>query len=248
MKAAAALLSPGSPYLRASMAILHHYPFCPHSRFVRLALGEAGIEPELREERPWERRTEFLAINPAGATPVLMNGQGFYVPGAHVIAEYLDETCGPGLGERRLMPEQPAERVEVRRLLDWFLGKFHEEVTGYLVTEKIYKRFMDAEAGGGPPDTAVIRAARTNVRYHLTYIDYLMTSRTWLAGDQLTYADLAAAAHLSCVDYLGDVPWNENETARNWYARVKSRPAFRALLADRVPGIAPAEHYEDLDF
>jgi glutathione S-transferase len=230
------------------MAILHHYPFCPHSRFVRLALGEAGIEPELREERPWERRTEFLAINPAGATPVLMNGQGFYVPGAHVIAEYLDETCGPGLGERRLMPEQPAERVEVRRLLDWFLGKFHEEVTGYLVTEKIYKRFMDAEAGGGPPDTAVIRAARTNVRYHLTYIDYLMTSRTWLAGDQLTYADLAAAAHLSCVDYLGDVPWNENETARNWYARVKSRPAFRALLADRVPGIAPAEHYEDLDF
>ena len=229
------------------MAILHHYPFCPHSRFVRLALGEAGIEPELREERPWERRTEFLAINPAGATPVLMNGQGFYVPGAQVIAEYLDETCGPGLGERRLMPEQPAERVEVRRLLDWFLGKFHEEVTGYLVTEKIYKRFMDAEAGGGPPDTGVIRAARTNVRYHLTYIDYLVGRRNWLAGDHLTYADLAAAAHLSCADYLGDVPWNESETAKGWYARVKARPAFRALLADRVPGIAPADHYATVD-
>jgi glutathione S-transferase len=248
VKAVAALLSPGSPYLRASMAILHHYPFCPHSRFVRLALGEAGIEPELREERPWERRTEFLAINPAGVTPVLMNGQGFFVPGANVIAEYLDETAGAGMGEARLLPEQPADRVEVRRLLEWFLGKFHEEVTGYLVMEKIYKRFMDADAGGGPPDTTIIRAARTNVRYHLSYIGYLVGTRNWLAGDHLTYADLAAAAHLSCADYLGDVPWNESETARDWYARIKSRPSFRALLADRVPGIAPADHYENLDF
>jgi glutathione S-transferase len=244
----AALLSPGSPYLTPAMAILHHYPFCPHSRFVRLVLAETGIDPELQEERPWERRIEFLAINPAGATPVLMNGQGFFVPGAGVIAEYLDETCGVALGERRLLPETPADRVEVRRLLDWFLGKFHDEVTSYLVTEKIYKRFMDSEAGGGPPDTAVIRAARANVRYHLSYIGYLIATRNWLAGDHLTYADLAAAAHLSCADYLGDVPWNESETARNWYARVKSRPAFRALLADRVPGIAPAEHYENLDF
>ncbi|HYI91801.1 MAG TPA: glutathione S-transferase family protein [Beijerinckiaceae bacterium] len=229
------------------MAILHHYPFCPHSRFARLALAETGIEPELREERPWERRTEFLAINPAGVTPVLMNGQGFFVPGATVIAEYLDETCGVAMGEARLLPEQPAERVEVRRLLDWFLTKFDDEVTSYLVTEKIYKRFMDAEAGGGPPDTGVIRAARTNMRYHLHYIGYLLTGRTWLAGDALTYADLAAAAHLSCADYLGDVPWNESETAKGWYARVKARPAFRALLADRVPGIAPADHYATVD-
>jgi glutathione S-transferase len=230
------------------MAILHHYPFCPDSRFVRLVLAEMNIEPELREERPWERRAEFLAINPAGTTPVLMNGRDFSVPGATVIAEYLDETCGPRLGERRLLPEGSPSRVEVRRLLGWFLGKFFEEVTGYLVTEKIYKRFMNPDAGGGPPDSNLIRAARANLRYHLDYIGYLISARRWLAGDHLTYADLAAAAHLSCADYLGDVPWDESETAKNWYARVKSRPAFRALLADRVPGIAPAEHYENLDF
>jgi glutathione S-transferase len=229
------------------MTILHHYPFCPHSRFVRLILAEMSVEPELREERPWERRVEFLAINPAGTTPVLMNGHGILVPGANVIAEYLDETRGAGLVER-LLPEGAAERVEVRRLLDWFLAKFHEEVSSHLVAEKIYKRFMDPQAGGGPPDTNAIRVARTNMRFHLSYIGYLVAQRNWLAGDQLTYADLAAAAHLSCVDYLGDVPWNENENAKAWYARVKSRPAFRPLLADRVPGIAPAEHYENLDF
>ena len=230
------------------MATLHHYPFCPQSRFVRLVLAEMGMQPDILEERPWERRPDYLALNPAGSTPLFLEENGFAVPGAGVIAEYLDETRGAGLGSRRLMPEGPAERVEVRRLLDWYLVKFYDEVTGYLVTEKIYKRFMGPDAGGGPPDMGAIRAARANVRYHLKYIGYLIGHRNWLAGDRLTYADLAAAAHLSCVDYLGDVPWDEDDTAKHWYARVKSRPAFRALLADRVPGMAPPSHYADLDF
>jgi glutathione S-transferase len=229
------------------MAILHHYPFCPQSRFIRLVLAEIGMDPETIEERPWERRPEFLATNPAGNTPVLRDGQ-LAVPGAGVIAEYLDETRGLGLNGRRLLPEAPAERVEVRRLLEWFLVKFYDEVSGYLVTEKIYKRFMPANGGGGAPDMTAIRAARTNVRYHLKYIGYLVATRNWLAGDDLTYADLAAAAHLSAADYLGDVPWDEDDNAKAWYARVKSRPAFRALLADRVPGMAPPAHYADLDF
>ncbi|HEV7439130.1 MAG TPA: glutathione S-transferase family protein [Methylobacterium sp.] len=230
------------------MATLHHSSFCPQSRFIRLVLAEMGMEPILVEERIWERRDEFLLLNPAGTTPVLVEQSGLAVPGAGIIAEYLDETRGLGLSGRRLLPDTTAERVEVRRLLDWFLVKFDAEVTGYLVTEKINKRFMSSADGGGPPDMNAIRAARINVRYHLKYIGYLMGRRRWIAGDHLTYADLAAAAHLSCVDYLGDVPWDEDETARDWYARVKSRPSFRALLADRVPGMAPAEHYADLDF
>jgi len=230
------------------MATLFHHPFCPHSRFVRLALAEMGIAPAFSEERPWERHPEFLAMNPAGSTPVLVDPAGLVVPGGGVIAEYLDETRGPGLNGRRLLPQEPSKRVEVRRLLDWFLTKFHEEVTGYLVTEKIFKRFMPPAAGGGPPDMYAIRAARANVRYHLKYVEYLIATRNWLAGGDLTYADLAAAAHLSCADYLGDVPWDENETAKDWYARIKSRPSFRALLADRVPGMAPASHYANLDF
>src|SRR5215207_7414393 len=144
------------------MAILHHYPFGPQSRFVRLSLAEIGMESQTVEERPWERRPEFLATNPAGTTPVLQDG-GLAVPGAGVIAEYLDETRGLGLNGRRLLPDGPAERVEVRRLLAWFLEKFREEVSGYLVTEKIYKRFMRPGEGGGPPDMNAVRAARANI-------------------------------------------------------------------------------------
>ena len=230
------------------MAQLYHHPLCPLSRFVRLCLAEYGIEPALTEERAFERRHDFLMLNPAGQTPVLVEEGGLVIPGAGTIAEYLDETHGMTLGDRRLLPEGSAHRVEVRRLLEWFNGKFHAEVSNWLVTEKVYKRFMRHNQGGGAPEMELVRAARTNIRYHLRYIGYLVGRRNWLAGDVISYADLAAAAHLSSVDFLGDVPWSEDEMAKHWYARVKSRPGFRALLADRVPGITPAAVYADLDF
>ena len=230
------------------MATLFHYPLCPHSRFIRLVLGEFGMEADLVEERVWERRREFLEMNTAGTTPVFQEENGLAIPGAGVIAEYLDETRGLGLGQSRLLPEGPGERVEVRRLLDWFNLKFDAEITSPLVLEKVMKRFMSRDEGGGPPEMSAIRAARSNVRYHLRYIAWLTAKRNWLAGPDLSYADLAAAAHISCVDYLGDVPWEEDEAARAWYARIKSRPSFRPLLSDRIPGMAPSAHYDNLDF
>jgi glutathione S-transferase len=232
----------------AVTALLFHHPFCPHSRFVRLMLGEYGVAARLVEERVWERREAFLLLNPAGTTPVLVEEGHPAVPGADIIAEYLDETRGAELDDRRLLPTEPSTRVEVRRLTGWFNAKFFEEVTNLLVVERIYKRHMSVNHGGGPPDTQAIRAARSNIRYHLAYIGWLMRGRTWLAGERLSHADLAAAAHLSVADYLGDVPWNEDEGAKIWYARVKSRPSFRTILADTLPGIPPSATYADLDF
>jgi glutathione S-transferase len=232
----------------AVTALLFHHPFCPHSRFVRLMLGELGVAARLVEERVWERREAFLVLNPAGTTPVLVEEGHPAVPGADIIAEYLDETRGPELDDRRLLPTEAGTRVEVRRLTGWFNAKFFEEVTNLLVVERIYKRHMSVNHGGGPPDTQAIRAARNNIRYHLAYIGWLMRGRTWLAGERLSNADLAAAAHLSVADYLGDVPWTEDEGAKNWYARVKSRPSFRTILADTLPGIPPSASYADLDF
>ncbi len=230
------------------MYTLFHQPLCPLSRYVRLIFGEYGIEARLAEERFWERRDEFLLINPAGEIPVLLVEGLPPVPGASIIAEYLDETRPPMNDEDRLLPHDPAGRVEVRRLANWFNEKFHAEVSGPLVTERVYKRYMTKEQGGGPPDTDAMRAARNNIRYHLAYLGWLVRTRDWLAGERLSLADLAAAAHLSTMDYLGEVPWHEDEYAKNWYARVKSRPSFRPLLAEALAGIPAAPSYADLDF
>ncbi|MFN0265300.1 glutathione S-transferase family protein [Tepidamorphus sp. 3E244] len=230
------------------MFTLHHHPFCPFSRTVRIAMGEYGMGAEFVEQRTWERRREFLEMNPANTLPVLLIGQAGRIVGLRPILEFLDETKGPSLGPRRMMPTDPYDKAEVRRLLDWFDDNFHGEVTQYLVREKIFKRFMRAEDGGGGPDTRLILAGTKNLKTHMAYISHLAVRRNWLGGDSFSYADVTAAAHLSCLDYLGDVPWDEYEQAKNWYARVKSRPSFRPLLVDQVPGMRPAASYVDLDF
>src|SRR6201992_3147826 len=155
------------------MYTLFHHPFCPHSRFIRLVLGEYGLDLRLVEERPWERREGFLALNPACTTPVLFTEGQPAIPTAPIIAEFIDETRGAEMGDKRLLPTTMSERIEVRRLMAWFNEKFFEEVSGPLVTERIYKRFMSEGDGGGAPATDVIRAAQTHVRYHLTYIGWL---------------------------------------------------------------------------
>jgi len=228
------------------MPTLVHSPLCPHSRFVRLILAEYGVEAQLIEERAADRRREFLELDPAGRTPVLIDDDGTVVPGAGVIAEYLDETRGALQDGRRLFPDDPRGRVEMRRLVDWFNVKFFDEVSNWLVTEKVAKRYAASSASA--PDMDVLRVARANLRPHLRYLGYLTGTRKWLAGERLTCADFAAAAHLSVADYLGDVPWAEDEHAKHWYQRVKSRPAFRVLLADRLPGMAPGPFYAELDF
>jgi glutathione S-transferase len=230
------------------MLTLFYHSYCPHSRFVRLALGEYGLPARLVEEPTWERREEFLILNPAGTTPVLVEEERPPVPGAALISEYLDETRGNELGEHRLLPSDIGARIEVRRLASWFNDKFFTEVSAPLVTERFYKRRIPVSQGGGSPDTDVIRAARINIRYHLAYIGWLVRTRDWLAGERLSYADLAAAGQLSAIDYLGDVPWNEDEAAKAWYARVKSRPSFRPLLSELLAGIPASKTYADLDF
>ena len=137
------------------------------------------------------------------SSDLFIDDDGTVVPGASVIMEYIDDIGGAAMGSRRLMPTDPQARVEVRRLVEWFTIKCDAEATSWLVQEKIFKRHSPQ---GGAPDMDVVRVARANIRNHMRYIGYLTSHRNWLAGDRLTYADFAAAAHLSCADYLGDAP------------------------------------------
>jgi len=222
------------------MRILYHLWMSPQCRKVRVALLEKRLEFDLRAENVWERRDEFLALNPASDIPVLVEADGTALSGSDAICEYLDEVHP----KPPLIGHQPIARAEVRRLVHWFDEKFNAEVTENLVGEKMTKRYL----GKGGPSSKAVRAGHANIHSHLDYIGYLTERRTWLAGDDFSLADIAAAAHLSSIDYLGDVPWAEHEEAKDWYARIKSRPSFRSILEDNIPGAPPQKHYANLDF
>jgi len=222
------------------MRSLLHFPLHPQCRKIRLLIREKQLDCDFVTEKPWDRREDFLKLNPAGELPVLIDDSRQVVCGDYAIAEYLEE-LQPG---NSLLGALPRERAEVRRLVQWFDTKFQREVTQNLLHEKLIKRIC----GQGGPDSAAIRAGRANIRIHLDYIAWLVDRRNWLAGEHFSLADITAAAHLSCIDYLGDVPWEDFADAKDWYARIKSRPSFRPLLADNLAGTQPAPHYADLDF
>ena len=223
------------------MRILYHHWLSPFCRKIRISLAEKGLPFTLTVENVWERREEFLALNPACDVPVLIEAdEKTILADSQVISEYLDEVYP----ERSLIGADPISRAETRRLTLWFDVKFNAEVTANLVGEKMMKRLSRQ----GQPDAQAIRAGLANIHDHLSYISYLADERRWLAGDHLSLADITAAAHLSVIDYIGDVPWADHPSAKDWFARIKSRPSFRPLLADHVPGVPPPPHYADLDF
>lgn len=245
------------------MSTLTHFRFCPHSRAIRLVLAELGHEVTLAEMRPWEWSRELMALNPSGDLPVLecdAEVEPVTLCGSYAIVEYLaaslpvtrtataadSEKDAEHLRSVPLFPGNPVAQAEVRRLVDWFHGKLHREVTAPLLESHVVPMFKGT--AHAPPDADVLRVVRANLGYHLSYVSWLADRRNWLAGDALSFADFAAAAHLSCIDYLGEIDWTSSPMAKEWYQRVKSRRSFQALLADRVPGRPPARHYADLDF
>ncbi|MEO0359238.1 MAG: glutathione S-transferase family protein, partial [Pseudomonadota bacterium] len=181
------------------MATLYHVPLSPFCRKVRLSLAEKKIEVQLEEERYWNKDPDFLRRNPAGKVPVLKIDNKT-LSESSAICEYLEERHPTPA----LMPNGPGARFEVRRLVSWFDDKFHNEVTSNLLYERVNRKIE----GSGYPVAANVKAGAKAIKYHLDYMGWLLDNRRWLAGDSMTLADFAAAAHLSSLDYIRDVDWN----------------------------------------
>ena len=219
---------------------LLQFPLCPFSRKVRLLLSEKGIGYEPVRESPWARRDEFLDMNPAGQTPVMVDVErGVTLIDSAAISEYFEET----VDKAAMLNGSAADRAEIRRLVTWFDTHFFREITGPLLLERMEKRIVHRL----PPDTRALRDAMKAAVEHLDYIDYLLDHRAWLGGATMSLADLAAAAQISVADYLGGIDWKTHTTAKRWYVGMKSRPSFRPLLAERMEGVTPPPDYEKLD-
>lgn len=220
---------------------LHQFTLCPFSRKVRLLLNEKDIGYELVAEAPWERRDEFMDMNPGGQTPVMTEAdKGLVLIDSMAICEYFEETV-----DRAAMINGPApSRAEIRRLVAWFDHHFYRDVTAPLLQERMEKRMIHRTS----PDAKVLREAMKAAISHLDYIDWLLDHRHWMAGATISLADLAGAAQISIADYLGGIDWQGHEQTARWYRGFKSRRSVRPILAERMRGIEPPPHYEDPDF
>lgn len=218
---------------------LFYVPLCPFSRKIRLQMAEKRIVWKSLEERLLSPSEKLCAVNVEGSTPVLVE-HGRAIVKSYAIQEYLEEAYT----DVNLLGKNLSERTEVRRLLERFDERLYHEATQKFLQEKIVKRSRGKEV----PDSMVLRQARHALYEHMDYISWLFDRRSWLAGSTLTLADLSAAAHLSCIDYLGDVPWEKYASAKEWFVRIKSRPSFRPLLMESFVGIIPSRYYRMLDF
>ena len=221
------------------MVLLVHHPVSPFSRKVRIAMAEKKMLFMLKEEEPWNLSSNVFKLNPAGELPIYVF-DGNVIAGNYAICEFLEEISK----DYKLFSGSPKEKAEARRLVEWFDDKFFREVYKNVVIEKVHKRF----ARGDAPDSRLLKAGLNNLNFHLEYIDWLIERRNYLAGENFSWADVTAAAHLSIIDYLGDVPWDCYKNAKLWYSKIKSRPSFKDILKDNIRGILPAKHYANLDF
>lgn len=216
--------------------ILYHFPLCPFSRKVRVLLKEKKLNCDLVCENPWEKRDKFTEINPTGQVPVLIDNH-FVVTDSSAICEYLEEIYSSDI---KLLGSSAIIRSKIRTLINWFDNKFYNEVTKYIMNEKVITKRS--------PDSRFLHAAQHNLACHIEYIEHLINKNVWLATDKFTLADITLASHISVMDYVNSFPWERSEIIKEWYSIVKSRPCFREILSDRVSGLTPPKHYTELDF
>lgn len=225
------------------MRALYHFPLDPASRQARIALGEAKLKFKLETVNPWSPDEAFIGLCAEGVPPALSDviaGGRIMIVGARAICEYMVDTAP----KARLMPDAAPERAEARRLCDWLDIRFTDDVHAYIMHERVEKVILASE----PPHPPTLRAGREAMHRHFEYLTWLLETRNYLAGPRFSLADIAGAAHISCLDFLGEIRWRDWPELREWYQKVKSRPSVQPLLDDRMAGILPPRHYRNLDF
>lgn len=214
----------------------------------RIALAEKKLKVRELVVNPWQAEPEFTSLTAEAVPPVLIDltQEGtLTISGVRAITEYAND----GSKRNPLLSEDAFERAEARRICQWFNERFTTEVDAYILSEKVERAVLSqTQYDVGPADPKVLREGRLYLAEHLTYLTSLLEKRDWLAGRRYSLGDIAAAAHLSCLDFLNEIRWRDYPILKTWYQKVKSRPAFRPLLGDRQAGLRAPQHYTDLDF
>ena len=222
--------------------ILYYHTLIPGCRAIRFILEDYKIPYRSIPTQVWNPTDAFHQLSPFGDLPVLCESQHAYV-GLSPCLEYLaDHHCHRGA---HLMGKNAVTKGESRRLIQLFQNQFFNQVIETIVFEKAYPKEMQLKYD---PDLDAIREGIKALKEYCGYFSTLIENRYNLVSDQVLGADMVAACSFSLLDFFGHLNWSDYRPLKEWYLRIKSKPAFRALLEDKIYGFTPSKFYKNLDF
>lgn len=200
---------------------LYGFPLSPNTRKVQAIAAHLAIalEFEFVDITKGQSRTpEFLALNPAGRTPVLVDGD-FTLSESNAIMQYI-----AGKNKNELWPENARTRADIARWQFWQAAHWHEGCGGFLWENLVKKLLM-----GGDPDPAALKHAEDAFHRDAAVLDAHLAKHQYLVKGALTLADFSVASYLHYAA-AAKLPLERYKNIRAWYGRIEALPAWHDTI------------------
>jgi glutathione S-transferase len=203
------------------MLTLYTSPLSANGRKPLAVCRHLGLDPEVRLVNVYRgegRRPEYLAINPSGRIPTLVDGEHALFE-SNAIMLYLCEAHG----RDRLWSSEPAARAEIASWLFWESAHWQPALTSVLsafVGHRLLPETLPAPTDPPDWDDPLLAA-------QLALLEGSLARRPFLAGDALTIADLGVAGMATYLRSAG-FPFDAHPAFATWYARIESLEAWQS--------------------
>lgn len=196
----------GSPNCHKVEAVIHHLDLDVETRQLDFLKGDL-------------RQPQYLALNPNGKVPCLVDGD-FPLWESNAIMQYLADTK-PGT---TLFPQEHKARADVVRWQSWELAHWHTALG--TVT---WETWVKPNYGMGEPNHELVKAATENLHRYAAVLDAHLSTRQFICGDDVTLADFSVGSPMTLAQ-AAKLPLDAYANINAWYQRLEQVPAWAASL------------------
>jgi glutathione S-transferase len=209
---------------------LYGFPFSPNTWKVRAVAAHLGIaldEVLVDLAKGEQRAPDYLALNPTGRTPTLVDGDFVLWESTAIMQHLASQKPNP------LWPDDARARADIMRWQSWHLQHWTAGACTPLLFERLVKGFFNM----GAPDAAVVGKATEAFHREAAVLDRHLATRPSLVGTGLTLADFSVVSPLVYAAQ-GEFPLGGYPHIRDWSARILALPAWRETAPTQPAAVA----------
>ncbi|HVJ93746.1 MAG TPA: glutathione S-transferase family protein [Labilithrix sp.] len=198
---------------------LYHFQFSSNARKALMTAYQLGLSVELVNvdlSKGEQRRPEFLALNPNGKVPVLVDDDFVLFESQAIMSYFAGKTPG-----QKIYPTDLRARADVDKWMFWSANHFGTAIAT-LNWERVVKKFL----GHGAPDAAQVERGEAMFHTFAKVLDAHLAKRQWVSGSELTLADIAIACPLM-VEVPAALPTADYPNLRQWFLRVQELDSWK---------------------